>query len=53
MPGLGIPWAQVVFVAAAAYLFLNSLIEAPRQSFLGLGLILLGVPVYLLRRRRA
>lgn len=48
----GYPWAQVLFVAAAAYLFFNSLIEAPRQSFLGLGLILLGVPVYLLAARR-
>jgi len=51
----GYPWAQIIFVAAAAYLFFNSLIEAPRQSFLGLGLILLGAPVYLLSagRRRA
>jgi amino acid transporter len=48
----GYPWAQVLFVAAAAYLFFNSLIEAPRQSFLGLGLILLGVPAYLLAARR-
>ena len=48
----GYPWAQVLFVAAAAYLFFNSLIEAPKQSFLGLGLILLGVPVYLIRARR-
>jgi amino acid transporter len=48
----GYPWAQVVFVAAAAYIFFNSLIEAPRQSFLGLGLILLGAPVYLLTARR-
>jgi amino acid transporter len=49
----GYPWAQVVFVAAAAYLFFNSLIEAPRQSFLGLGLIFLGVPAYLFRFRRS
>jgi APA family basic amino acid/polyamine antiporter len=48
----GYPWAQVVFVAASAYLFFNSLIEAPQQSFLGLGLILLGVPVYWLWFRR-
>jgi amino acid transporter len=48
----GYPWAQILFVAASAYLFINSLIEAPRQSFLGLGLILLGVPAYLLLSRR-
>ena len=49
----GYPWAQVVFVVAAAYLFFNSLIEAPRQSFLGLGLILLGVPAYFFRFKRS
>jgi APA family basic amino acid/polyamine antiporter len=49
----GYPWAQIVFVAAAAYLFFNSLIEAPRQSFLGLGLIFLGVPAYLFRFKRS
>ena len=48
----GYPWAQVLFVAAAAYLFFNSLIEAPKQSFLGLGLILLGVPAYLVWFRK-
>jgi len=48
----GYPWAQGLFVAAAAYLFFNSLIEAPKQSFLGLGLILLGVPAYRLWFRR-
>jgi len=49
----GYPWAQVIFVAAATYLFFNSLIEAPKQSFLGLGLICLGAPVYLFRFRRS
>jgi len=48
----GYPWAQVIFVAASAYLFFNSLIEAPKQSFLGLGLILLGVPAYLVWFRK-
>ena len=49
----GYPWAQVIFVIAAAYLFFNSLIEAPRQSFLGLGLIFLGVPAYFFRFKRS
>jgi len=49
----GYPWAQVIFVAAATYLFFNSLIEAPKQSFLGLGLICLGAPVYFFRFRRS
>lgn len=42
----GYPWAQGVFVVAAAALFVNSLLEAPQSSVVGLGLILLGVPVY-------
>lgn len=48
----GYPYAQVVFVVVATYIFFNSLMEAPRQSFLGLGLILLGVPAYFLLRSR-
>jgi APA family basic amino acid/polyamine antiporter len=48
----GYPWAQVLFVLAAAFIVVNSLVEAPRQSFLGLGLILLGLPAYALTRRR-
>jgi APA family basic amino acid/polyamine antiporter len=47
----GYPYAQVLFVLCAVYLFVNSLAAAPRQSFMGLGLILLGIPVYLLARR--
>jgi len=46
----GYPYSQIVFVCVSAYLFLNSLLEAPRQSFLGLGLILLGLPVFYLTR---
>jgi basic amino acid/polyamine antiporter, APA family len=48
----GYPYAQILFVACAAYLFVNSLIEAPRQSGLGLALIALGLPVYLVFRKR-
>jgi hypothetical protein len=39
-------------VLAAGWIFVNSLIESPRQSFLGLGLILLGAPAYLYFRRK-
>jgi len=46
----GYPWAQVLFVACAAYLFVNSLAEAPKQSGIGLLLILLGIPAYQLFR---
>jgi APA family basic amino acid/polyamine antiporter len=46
----GYPWSQWVFIAAAIWLCFNSLIAAPMQSLLGLGLIALGLPFY---RRRA
>jgi amino acid transporter len=46
----GYPWAQLLFLACAAWLFVNSLTEAPKQSGIGLLLILLGVPAYWLFR---
>ncbi len=48
----GYPWAQAVFVAAAAWLFVNSILEQPKTSAIGVGLILLGLPAYLFFRRR-
>jgi APA family basic amino acid/polyamine antiporter len=49
----GYPWAQVLFVACACFLFVNSLLAAPLQSGIGLLLILLGIPAYFLLRPRA
>jgi amino acid transporter len=48
----GYPWAQVAFVVCAAWLFVNSLAEAPKQSGIGLMLILLGIPAYWLSNRK-
>jgi len=49
----GYPLVPVVFIAAAAVLVVFSLIDQPRNSFAGAVVILLGVPLhYLLRRRR-
>jgi APA family basic amino acid/polyamine antiporter len=42
----GYPYAQALFVLASAWLFVNSIVEAPSTSAVGLGLIALGVPVY-------
>jgi hypothetical protein len=39
-------------MACAAAIIINSLVEAPTQSFVGLG-ILLGAPAYLVARSRA
>jgi len=46
----GYPYAQLLFVVAAAALFVNSIVESPQTSLIGLGLILLGLPAYRLLR---
>ena len=38
----------VAFAAAALAIILNSLVRSPRESGIGLGIVLLGVPVYFL-----
>lgn len=42
----GYPVVPVVFLLVAGWLIINTLITAPTQSFIGVGLILLGLPVY-------
>ncbi len=48
----GYPWTPIVFIASAVFLVLNSLIRSFWNSILGLGIIALGIPVYLLWKRR-
>jgi APA family basic amino acid/polyamine antiporter len=47
---LGYPWTVVLFALVSSAFVLNTLLETPRSSLLGLGLLLLGIPLY--RRRR-
>ncbi len=42
----GYPVVPALFLLVAAYLLINTLITAPTQSFTGIFLILLGLPVY-------
>jgi len=42
----GYPVVPVVFLLVTGWLLINTMITAPTQSFIGLGLILLGLPVY-------
>ena len=49
----GYPVVPAVFVLASAALVLNTLIEKPTESLVGLGLLALGVPAYLHWRRAA
>ncbi|MEZ5351276.1 MAG: amino acid permease [Bryobacteraceae bacterium] len=49
---VGYPAVPVLFVLVAIGLLANTMIERPRESFLGLGLILTGVPFYFRWKKR-
>jgi hypothetical protein len=40
-------------VGTSVFFVVNTLLEAPRESLVGLGLLALGVPAYVYWRRRA
>ncbi|MGE3465722.1 MAG: APC family permease [Pyrinomonadaceae bacterium] len=42
----GYPVVPIVFLVVAGWLLVTTIINSPRQSFIGIGLILLGLPVY-------
>lgn len=47
------PWVPLLFCLTSLLLLANTLYTAPRESGIGLGLILLGLPAYLIFRKRA
>ena len=49
----GYPWVPALFVLGSAAFVLNTLLERPVESAIGLVLVLLGVPVYMIQRRSA
>jgi APA family basic amino acid/polyamine antiporter len=50
---LGYPLVPVLFVLVAASLIVSTLAESPRESIMGLGLILIGLPFYFYWKRRS
>ncbi len=44
---IGYPWVPLVFVLVAIWLVVNSLFTRPVEAAIGLGLIVLGLPLYL------
>jgi APA family basic amino acid/polyamine antiporter len=48
---LGYPWVPILFVLVAAILVLSTLKDSPRESIMGIGLILLGLPFYFYWKR--
>lgn len=58
VPGTGFqtpayPWVPISFVLAAAGIALSTIVADPLHAAYGIGMVLLGVPLYLLFRRRA
>jgi basic amino acid/polyamine antiporter, APA family len=47
----GYPALPMAFVAASMAIVMNTLVRKPLESFLGLGVILVGIPLYFLWRR--
>lgn len=47
----GYPWTPVLFVAAALALVVNTLIRQPFEALVGLGIVMLGTPVFAWWRR--
>jgi len=47
----GYPLTPILFVLAAAAIVLNTMISQPRQSAIGIGVVLLGAPAYLVWRK--
>jgi APA family basic amino acid/polyamine antiporter len=47
----GYPWTPVLFVAAALALVVNTLIRQPLEALVGLGIVMLGAPVFAWWRR--
>jgi len=48
----GYPWTALVFVVVASVFVVNTLVESPRSSLLGLIVVLAGVPLYAVWRSR-
>ncbi|MBX6365901.1 MAG: amino acid permease, partial [Gemmatimonadetes bacterium] len=49
----GYPWTPVLFVVAAAAIVLNTLLTQPLDAGIGLAIVFLGAPFYVLWSRRA
>jgi APA family basic amino acid/polyamine antiporter len=49
----GYPFVPIIFILVSAWLIIQTISNHPRQSGIGLALILLGLPVYWLLARRS
>jgi APA family basic amino acid/polyamine antiporter len=49
----GYPWTPLLFIVAAVALVLNTIATQPGRAAIGIGVVLLGLPVYLVWRKRS
>jgi basic amino acid/polyamine antiporter, APA family len=49
----GYPWLPIVFTATAGVLLVSTLRRSPRESLIGIGILLLGIPFYSTWSKRA
>ena len=43
---LGYPWVPILFILVAIMLIVSTLMDSPRESLMGIGIILAGIPFY-------
>jgi len=48
----GYPWTPLLFIVAAVALVLNTIATQPGRAAIGIGVVLLGLPVYFIWRKR-
>jgi basic amino acid/polyamine antiporter, APA family len=48
----GYPWVPLIFVSFYVFALLQVVIASPRESLLGLGIVVLGIPLYWFWSRR-
>jgi APA family basic amino acid/polyamine antiporter len=49
----GYPWTPILFITGAAVLVVNTIVAQPVRAAIGIGIVLLGAPAYLVWRTRA
>jgi len=48
----GYPWLPAIYVVLGGAWFINGVVERPREAAAGIGIVLLGAPLYLYWRRK-
>jgi APA family basic amino acid/polyamine antiporter len=48
----GYPWTPLIFIATVAAFVLNTIVAQPARAAIGIGVVLTGVPGYLIWRKR-